>query len=72
MRNEKWTVEQNNEATARAYKSAIRDGAFNLAHNIKHANPQIDWAQVDTQIRLAQAKEVLNQNLDDLTPPETV
>ena len=49
MKNLAWTVEQNNEATIRAYLAAVRDGAQALAHKILYANPQIDWAPIQAK-----------------------
>lgn len=72
MRNEQWTIEQNNEATVRAYKIAVRDGAINLAHNIETSNPQIDWQAIRDKITTEAQQAVANIAADVTEPPETV
>lgn len=72
MRNEIWTSEQNNEATRKAYEIAVRDGAVNLAHNIVAANPQIDWAAVDANLKIKALVASENVLADNLEAPETV
>jgi hypothetical protein len=66
MRNKQWTTEQNDEATVRAYKIAVKDGAVNLAHNIVKANPQIDWSAIDAKLVIDQAQTEANIAKDNL------
>lgn len=72
MRNEQWTLERNNEATVKAYKIAVRDGAVNLAENIKVANPQIPWIEVDAVLNREAALTAQHVADDNLEAPETV
>lgn len=72
MRNEQWTIERNNEATVKAYKIAVRDGAVNLAENIKVANPQIPWIEVDAVLNREAALAAQNVQDDTLEAPEKV
>ena len=58
MRNEQWSAEQNREATVRAYKIALRDGADSLAQRIIEANPDIDWTSVRDAYAIETAPKV--------------